>query len=70
VVVRRGQIQRIRWVIKILEAQIGQRLLVESAQRAGSLSCKNKTTCSNLYGVFPSKCPAIAPAEIRNTSRW
>jgi len=70
-VVRRGQIRRIWWVIKKLESQEGQFLLgckcpvsegivVQEQDHLGELS----TAC-----VFPSKYPSIAPAEMRNTSR-
>ena len=42
-VVQRGQIRRIGWVVKILEAQVGQFLLGCKCRWAGTLSCKNKT---------------------------
>ena len=44
VVVRRGQIRRIGWVMKTSEAQAGQFLLGCKARWAGALSCKNKTS--------------------------
>ena len=70
-IVRRGQICRIGWVIKTLEAQVGQFLVgckypvnrgivVQEQDPVGDLSA----AC-----VFPSKCPSIAPAEISNTPR-
>jgi hypothetical protein len=43
VVVRRGQIRRIMWVSKTLEAHTGQFLLGCKYPWAGVLSCKNKT---------------------------
>ena len=43
VVVRRGQIRRIGWVIKKMEAQVGHFYWVASAQRARALSHENKT---------------------------
>ena len=71
VVDRRGQIRRIGWVIKILEAQVGQCLLgckcpvsrgifVQEQDPFGAFSRR----------VFPSKCPSIALAEISNTLGW
>ena len=43
VAVRQGQIRRIGWAIKILEAQIGQFLLGCKCPVHGALSCKIKT---------------------------
>ena len=56
VVVRRGQIRRTGWVINTMEVQVGQFLL----------GCKWPVSPR---GVFPSKCPSIAPAEMRSTLR-
>jgi len=53
VVVRRGQIRRIWWVIKTLEVQVGQFLFwVASARWVGVLSCKNKTPLVTLPRRF------------------
>ena len=70
VVVRRGQIRRIGWVIKALEAQVGQFLWVASARWAGGLSCKNKTPLVTLPRHFSFKHLSFAPAEMSNTRRW
>jgi len=55
VAVRRGQIRRIGWVIKILEAHVGQFLPVASTRWAGGLSCKNKTILVGLPRRFSFK---------------
>ena len=70
VVVRRGQIWGIGWVIKALEAQLGQFLLgckwpvsrsiVQEQDPLGDLPSA---------GIFPSKCPSVAPAEMSNVPR-
>ena len=69
---RRSQIRRIGWVIKTLEAQIGSFFLVASGWWAGALSCKNRTLWwpYRFVGVFPWRCPSIAPAETSDTPRW
>jgi len=70
VVVRRGQIQRIGWVIKTMEAQVGQ----------FPLGCKCLVSQFNVVqeqdplgdlpvAIFPSKWPSVAPAEMSNTLR-
>jgi len=61
VVVWWGQIQRIRWVIKTLEAKF-------------LLGCKCPVHCHARTrppwwpscGVFPSECPSLTPAEMSN----
>ena len=70
VVVRRGQIRRIGWVIKIFETQVDQFLWIASAQWDGALSCKDKSTLVTFPRRFPSKCHSIARAEMTNTPRW
>ena len=70
VVVRRGQIRRIGWVIKIMETQVGQLLLGCKCPLRGALLCKNKNPLAISRGVYPSKCSSIAPAEMSNTARW
>ena len=66
VVVRRGQIRRVGWMIK----KLASFFWVASARWAGALSCKNNTTLVNFRDVFLSKCPSIAPAEISNIPSW
>ena len=73
VVVWWGQIQRIVWVIKILEAP--DRPVSYGLQVPGELGHCCTRTWPPLWpyrgiGVFPSKCPSIAPAEMINTPRW
>jgi len=66
--VRQGQIRRVGWVIKTLEAQVDQFLLgckclvtlgivVQEQDRFGDLPA----------AFFFPKCPSIAPAEMSNT---
>jgi len=71
VVVRRGQIQRIAWVIKTLEAQVGQFLLSCKCQVRRIIVVQEQDHFGDLAGacVFPSKHPSIAPAEMSNTAR-
>ena len=66
VVVRRGQIRRIGWVIKKLEDQVGQFLLGCKCLVSRSIVVKEQDP----LGDLPSKCPSVAPAEISNTPRW
>jgi len=72
VVVRRGQIRRIGWVIKTLEAKVGQFLLGGKylVSRDIVVPARTRPPWWTSCGVFPSKCPSIAPAEMSNTSRW
>ena len=67
-VVRRGQIQRIGWVIKTLEAQVDQFLLGCKCpvSRGIVVQEQEQDHIGDLpaAGVFPSKCPSITPAEI------
>jgi len=61
VVLRRGQIRRIGWVIKTLEAQTGQFLLSCKCPVSRDNVVQEKTLCL----VFPSKCPSIVmPPEM------
>ena len=70
VVVRRGKIRRIGWVIKTLEAQVGQFLLGCKCPVSRGIIVQEQDPLGNVSrGVFPSKCPSIAPAEISNTPR-
>ena len=62
VVVRRGQIRRIRWVIKMLEALVGQFLLGCKCPVSRGVVVQEQ----DHLGDFPSKCPSVAPAEISN----
>jgi len=52
VVVRRSQIRRIGWLIKTLEAQVGQFLLGCKCPVSRALSWKNKTPLVDFRGVF------------------
>ena len=71
VVVRWGQIRRIGWVIKRLEAQTGQFLLVwKCPVNRGIVMQRTKLLWWLSRGVFLLKCPSIAQAEISNTPRW
>ena len=71
VVVRRGQIWRIRWVIKTMEAQVGQFILGCKWPVSRGIVVQEQDPLDDLSaaGVFPSKC-SIAPAEMSNTPRW
>jgi len=66
VVVRRGQIWRTAWVIKTLEAQVGQFLLGFKCPVSRGIVVQEQDP---LGGVFLSKCPSVAPAEMINTPR-
>ena len=69
-VVWRGQFRRIGWVIKTLEAQVGQFLLGCKCPVSRYIVGQEQdppwwpSRC-----VFPLKCPSIAPEEISNTPR-
>ena len=65
VAVRRGQIRRIRWVIKTLEAQVGRFLLGYKCPVRWGTVLQEQDPLGDLGGVFPS----IAPAEMSNTPR-
>jgi len=54
VIVQRGQIRRIGWVIKTLEAQVGQFLLGCKWPVSQAL-CKKKLLGNLPAGFFPSK---------------
>ena len=69
-VVRRDQIRRIRWVIKKLEAQVGQFLLGCKWPVSRSIVVQDPLGDLTAAGVFPSKCPSVTPAEMNNTPRW
>jgi len=71
VVVRRGQIRRIWWVIKTLEAQVGQFLLGCKCPVSRGIVVQEQEILGEIPAVFfLSKCPSIAPAEMSNTLRW
>jgi len=70
VVVRRGQIRRTWWVIKILEAQVGQFLLGWKCPMSRGNVMQEQDHLGDLSVAFSSKCPSIAPAEMSNTPRW
>ena len=71
VVVRWGQIRRIGLVIKTLEAHVGQFLLRYKCPVSRGTVMQEQDPLGDLpaAGVFPLKCPSIAPAEISNTPR-
>ena len=71
VVVRRGQIRRIGWVIKTLEALVVQFLLGFKCPVSRGIVVQEQDLLGDLpaAGVFPSKCPSVAPAEMSNTPR-
>jgi len=71
VVVRRGQIRRIVWIMKTLEAQVGQFLLGCKCPVNWGIVVQEQDPLGDLppHGVFPSKCPSIAPAEMSNAPR-
>ena len=68
--VRRGQIRRIGWVIKILETQVGQFLLGCKRPVSRGIVVQEQDPLGDFpAALFPAKCPSIAPAEMRNTLR-
>jgi len=69
VVVQRGQIRRIGWVIKTLEAQVGQFLLGCKCPVSLDIVVQEQDLLGDLPAPrrFSFKIPSIAPAEIRNT---
>ena len=73
VVIRRGQIRRIGWVIKTLEALIGQFLLGCKCPVSRSTVVQEQDPFGDgdllAACVFPSRRPSIAQAEISNTPR-
>jgi hypothetical protein len=70
VLVRRGHIRRIGWMIKTLEALVGQFLLGCKCPVSWGIVVQEQDHLCDLPGDFPSKCPSIAPAEMSNTPRW
>jgi len=70
VVFRRGQIRRIGWVIKKMEAQVGQFLLGCKCPVSRGIVVQEQDNLGDLPAAFfISKCPSIAPAEMSNTPR-
>ena len=71
VVVRRGQIRRTEWVIKTLEAQVGQFLPGCKCPLSWGIVVQEQDPLGDFpaAGVFPSKYPSIGPAEMSNTLR-
>ena len=70
VVVRRGQNRRIGWVIKTMEAQVGQSLLGCKCPVTWGIVVQELGPHGELpAALFLQKCPSIAPAEISNTPR-
>jgi len=63
-----GQIRRIGWVIKTLEAQVGQFLLDCRCPMSWGSVTKERDPLGELPAAFfLLKCLSIAPAEISNT---
>jgi len=71
VVVRRGQIQRLGWVIKTLEASTGRQVSsgLQVPVVSGHCRARTRPLWWPSHGTIPSKCPSIAPAEMSNTPR-
>ena len=70
VVFRRFQIRRIGWVIKKLEAKLGQFLLGCKCPVSRGIVVQAQDHLGEIpAAVFPPKCPSIAPAEMNNTPR-
>ena len=62
VVVRRGKIRRIGWVIKTLEAQVRQFFLGCKCPVSRGIFVQEQDLLGDLpAALFPSKCPSIAP---------
>jgi len=68
VVVQKGQIWRIGWVIMTLEAQVGQFLLCCKCSVSRGIVVQ-QDILGDLPVAFFSKCPLIAPAEMSNILR-
>jgi hypothetical protein len=71
VVVRRGQIRRIGWVIKTLEAQISPFLMGCKYPVSRDIVVQEQDPLLTFprLGVFLSICPSIAPEEMGNIPR-
>ena len=70
VVVRRGQIQTVGWVIKIFEAQVGQFLLGGKCPMRKCNVVQEQDKLGELPAAFlHSKCPSIAAETMSNTPR-
>ena len=71
VAVRRDQIRRIVLVIKTMGAQVSEFLLGCKCPVSWSIVCHARTRPSwwTSRGVFPSKCPSVAPTEMSNNRR-
>jgi len=71
VVFRRGQIRRIGWMIKTLEAQVSQFLLGCKCPVTQGIAVQEQDTLGDIPAefVFPLKCPSFAPAEMSNNPR-
>jgi hypothetical protein len=69
-VVRRGEIRRIGWVIKTMEASVVQFLLGCKCPVSRGIVVQEQDQLGDLpEAFFPSKYPSIAIAEINNTVR-
>jgi len=70
VVARQGEIRRIGWAIKKMEAQVGQFLLGCKCPVSRGIVVQEQDPFGYLpEAFFLQKCPSIAPAEIINTPR-
>jgi len=67
----RGQIRRIGWVVKTRKTQVGHFRLGCKCPVSRGIVVQEQDNIGELLprGVFPSKWPPIAPAELSNTLR-
>ena len=68
-VIRRGKIQRVGRMTKIMEHHVDQFVLFASAGEAGRFRAKPRHFLWIYSGVFPLKSPSIAPAQVSNILR-
>jgi len=70
-VVGGGQIRRTGWVIKTLEAQVGQFLLGCKYPVSRGIVVQEEDSLGDLPTAFSlqNKCPSLAPAETSNAPR-
>jgi len=70
-VVRRGQIRIIGWVIKTLKAQVGQFLLGCKCPLSRAIVVQEQDPLGELPAAFfLQNVLQYSPAEMRNTTRW
>ena len=64
-------VRRIGWVMKTLEAKVGQFLLgCKCPMSRGIFVQEQELPWWSSRSGFPSKCPSVAPEEISNTPLW